>query len=112
MWQVAFTVSVKVTCSCILISKWYDTLDGGDVELLIFVVLAIAMVVVAMQATQPMLLLGAVSPSCDDLTEDLNKLCIKNLEPETHKRVLMLETALKNVNHGSTGKALASVSSG
>eukprot|EP01046_Picozoa_sp_COSAG06_P115502 COSAG06_NODE_62407_length_265_cov_0.620482_2_plen_58_part_01 len=46
------------------------------------------------------MLLGAVSSSCDDLIEDLNKLRLESFDTETHLRVGQLETALKNVNHG------------
>ena len=46
------------------------------------------------------MLLGAVSTSCDDLIEDLNIQRFEMFDDVTHARILKLEIALKNVNHG------------
>eukprot|EP01043_Picozoa_sp_COSAG02_P054110 COSAG02_NODE_6075_length_3821_cov_16.445401_2_plen_461_part_00 len=51
----------------------------------------------------PLLLLAApagVSTSCDDLKEKLNEVRINDLSPEVDNRLIILERAMANVNHG------------
>jgi len=43
---------------------------------------------------------AGVSTSCDDLKEKLNTVRISDLTEEMHKRIVILEAAMANVNHG------------
>ena len=47
---------------------------SGNLELLVGGVLCVVIVLVGVLAVQCTMLLGAISSSCDDLAEDLNKI--------------------------------------
>ena len=78
---------------CLLLSDYFASIDGKLAVGLL--VIFVAVYEILYPSTQVAVLLGAVSTSCDDLTEDLNTLRLQSLTRETHTRVLMLETALK-----------------
>eukprot|EP01049_Picozoa_sp_SAG25_P001354 SAG25_NODE_59_length_18387_cov_33.379770_3_plen_284_part_00 len=96
--QVALSLLIIVVLVCILLSKWFAGLDG-DMELLVGSLCCVGLVVNAVPAVQCTMLLGAVSTSCDDFTEDLNTLRGENFDLQTDARIFMLERFLKNVNH-------------
>ena len=96
--QVAYSLLIIVGFVCLLLSKWFAGLDG-DTELIVSGIVSLIIVVTAVPAVQCTMLLGAVSTSCDDFTEDLNTLRGENFDLQTDARTFMLERFLKNVNH-------------
>ena len=96
--QVAVSLLFIVACVCTLLSKWFAGLDG-DTELIVGGLMCFGIVVNGVPAVQCTMLLGAVSTSCDDFTEDLNTLRLENFDLQTDARIFMLERFLKNVNH-------------
>lgn len=96
--QVTTSLLVNVGLVCMLLSKWFAGLDG-DTELIVGGLASFLFVVYAVPAVQCTMLLGAVSTSCDDFTEDLNTLRGENFDLQTDAQIFMLERFLKNVNH-------------
>ena len=96
--QVAVSLLVIVGLVCLLLSKWFAGLDG-DTELIVGGLVCFGIVITALPAVQCTMLLGAVSTSCDDFTEDLNTLRLENFDDDTDAKIFKLERALKNVNH-------------
>ena len=97
--QVLWSSMYIVALICMLLSKWFAALDG-ETELAVTCYITFGITAVGVPAVQCTMLLGAVSTSCDDFIEDLNTLRLKVFDNDTHTRVLKLEIALKNANHG------------
>eukprot|EP01045_Picozoa_sp_COSAG04_P005333 COSAG04_NODE_246_length_18912_cov_7.669537_11_plen_553_part_00 len=72
--------------------EWVDTLITGYCAFM-----------VVLNLINPLVLLGApaaLSTACDDLKEKLNAVRISDLSPEIDARLIILERAMANVNHG------------
>lgn len=97
--QVLTSATMFSSLILILLSEWFSDLTGSQefAAVLFGGMVSVAMLIPAVQC---LMVLGAVSTSCDDMVEDLNKLRLKMYTPEMDARLFMLERALQNMNHG------------